>query len=82
MNGYETIYTPASVSKGHNCRPKQALDWTRDLQQPQGTIVCCDTCGQHWFSYNWNSGEGLWTVKWYKVRWFHFKKRRRILGIE
>lgn len=83
MNGYETVYTPAaSSSKGHDCRPKESLDWTREIKQPQGTIVCCDKCGQHWFSHNWRAGEGLWTVKWHKVRWFHFKKRRRILGIE
>jgi len=90
MNGYETVYTPAPDSKaglrGHECRPKKDLYYTREisgLAAPSGSIVCCDRCGQHWYRYIWPSGgSGLHTAKWYKVRWYHVKKRRRILGID
>lgn len=90
MNGYETIYKPVAGSKAdpkaHNCRPEKKLYWTREIEglvTPDGSIVCCDRCGQHWYLYIWGGGgSDLHTAKWYKVRWFHFKKRRRILGIE
>lgn len=85
MKGYETVYTPSADSKGalknHGCRPKETVDWLHEIKQPHGTIICCDKCGQHWYVYIWKS-DNLYTSTWYKVRWYNFKKRRRILGIE
>lgn len=82
MNGYETVYVPEKGLKQHTCRPKERLDYGYEIQHPRGTIVCCDTCGQHWFSHYWGrwKSSGLYTVKWHKVRWYQFMKKRRILG--
>jgi hypothetical protein len=82
MNGYETVYVPEKLSKTHTCRPTESLDWGHQIKHPKGTIVCCDICGQHWFSHYWGMGKTheVYTVKWYKVRWWNFMKRRRILG--
>lgn len=85
MDGYEMVFSPEASSKaalrGHNCQPDYSVDYDYEIKNPHGTIVCCDKCGQHWFAYIWKSGS-LYTTRWYKVRWFHYKKRRRILGIE
>lgn len=85
MNGYETVYVPEmGRAKQHACRPQETLDFGWQIESPRGTIICCDACGQHWFSHFWGQWkkDELYTVKWHKVRWFHFKKRRKILGIE
>ena len=83
MNGYEMIYRPEEGSreakKTHDCRPSESLDYIYEIKNPQGTIVCCEKCGQHWFAHIWKSGN-LYTTKWYKVRWWNFIKRRRIVG--
>lgn len=88
MNGYETVYKPAAGTKaglkGHDCRPEKRVYWSHEIEglaTPNGSIVCCDRCGQHWYLHIWGGGD-LHEAKWYKVRWYHSKKRRRILGIE
>lgn len=80
MNGYETVYTP-STPKVHECRPARRLDYLNEIKYADGTIVCCDVCGQHWFA-DMVKEASLYVTKWYKVRWYHFVMKKRILGID
>lgn len=72
---FEVIADGKPVYAAHQCFDK---NW-RGVSEavPLGRIICCKDCGQHWYA----ASSFLYECDiWKKVRWYHFAKRRAIVG--
>lgn len=71
---FEVVVVRKEIFAKHRCFDK---GWRGAGSTPEGRIVCCKDCGNHWFvRKQWVDDVHVWKP----VRWYHYRMRRAIVG--